>query len=252
MKKICFFNLKGGCAKTTSVLNLGYLLREMGNRVLLVDCDMQSNLTNSMIEYDLHRPNIYHVFIGERTINDIIISVRDGLDLIPSSLLMSTLEPRIAGMYGREFILENAFEKLDQEYDYILFDSSPSFGLVTTNAIICSDSIYVPVQTEFYAVDGVHLLLDTLEYINSSLKRNIQVRYLFATLHDARNNLNMVQYENLKNAFGVQFLDTPIRKNIALAESPVFRQSIFEYKPQSNGAEDYKKLVDEIISKGGF
>lgn len=251
MKKICFFNLKGGCAKTTSVLNIGsYLARE--HKVLLVDCDMQSNLTSSLLDYDMYRPGIYQVMIGEASINDVIYPVTDQLDILPSSLLMSTLEPRISGTYGREYILRRAFDKLQKDYDYVLFDSSPSFGLVTTNAIVVSDYIMVPVQTEFFSVDGVKLLIDTLNYIKEGLHISTELKYLFATMHDTRNNLNTLQYDNLKEVFGDRFLDTYIRKNVALAESPVFKQSIFDYKPTSNGARDYRLLIEEIMRKGGF
>jgi chromosome partitioning protein len=252
MKKICFFNLKGGCAKTTSIINIVSYLAMKNNKILVVDCDMQSNLTSSLINYDMYRPGIFQVFTGEKDINEVIIRVKDNIDLLPSSLLMSTLEPRINGIYGREFILQRALNKLHNNYDYIFYDSSPSFSLVTTNAIVASDNIIVPVQTEYFAVEGVKLLLETLNYIKEGLNIQTELKYLFATMHDTRNNLNTIQYENLKKVFKDKFLDTYIRKNVALAESPIFKQSIFEYKPHSNGAYDYELLIKEIESKGGF
>lgn len=256
MKTISFFNLKGGCGKTTSAINLGYLLAEKvkktGEKVLYIDCDMQSNLTNSLMEYDLDRPCIYHLFNGESEVDDVIYPVRDNIDLIPSSLLMATIEPRLAGMYSRDFILLRKLQSIKDRYAYCLIDCSPSFSIVTTNALVVTDKIFIPVQTEYYAVDGVHLLQETLEYVNESLKLKKDIDVLFATLHDTRNNINRIQYDNLRNTFGDRFMTTSIRKNISLVESPIFKESIFEYKPKARGAKDYLKLFNEIESKGGF
>ena len=213
---------------------------------------MQSNLTNSLMEYDLDRPCIYHLFTDEKEAKDVIYQVSDNIDIIPSSLLMATIEPRLAAMYGREFILKRKLEAVADDYEYCIIDCSPSFSIVTTNALVVTDDIFIPVQTEYYAVDGVHLLEETLEYISKSLGINKDITLLFATLHDVRNNINNLQYDNLKASFGEKFMDTYIRKNIALVESPIFKQSIFEYKPKSNGAEDYLNLFKEIESKGGF
>ena len=159
MKTISLFNLKGGCGKTTSVINLGYLLGEkIKGKLLYIDCDMQSNLTNSLMEYDLDRPCIYHLFTDEKEARDVIYQVSDNIDIIPSSLLMATIEPRLASMYGREFILKRKLEAVADDYEYCIIDCSPSFSIVTTNALVVTDDIFIPVQTEYYAVDGVHLL----------------------------------------------------------------------------------------------
>lgn len=192
------------------------------------------------------------MFTDEKEAKDVIYQVSDNIDIIPSSLLMATIEPRLAGMYGREFILKRKLEAVADDYEYCIIDCSPSFSIVTTNALVVTDDIFIPVQTEYYAVDGVHLLEETLEYISKSLGINKDITLLFATLHDVRNNINNLQYDNLKASFGEKFMDTYIRKNIALVESPIFKQSIFEYKPKSNGAEDYLNLFKEIESKGGF
>ncbi|MGL4284590.1 MAG: ParA family protein [Eubacterium aggregans] len=251
-----FFNLKGGCGKTTSAVNLGFLLgkklKAQRKKLLYIDCDMQSNLTNSLMEYDLDRPCIYHFFTDENDVHEVIYPVRDNIDIIPSSLLMATIEPRLASMYGREFVLKRKLEEIQDDYAYCIIDCSPSFSIVTTNALIITDDIFIPVQTEYYAVDGVHLLEETLEYVSKSLGVSKSISLLFATLHDTRNNINNLQYDNLKAAFGERFMDSTIRKNISLVESPIFKQSIFEYKPKARGAEDYQRLFKEIEAKGGF
>ncbi|MEG0378789.1 MAG: AAA family ATPase, partial [Eubacterium sp.] len=217
MKTISLFNLKGGCGKTTSAINLGYLLGQKcakeNKKILYIDCDMQSNLTNSLMEYDIERPCIYHLFTDEKEAKDVIYKVSDNIDIIPSSLLMATIEPRLASLYGREFILKRKLEAVADQYAYCFIDCSPSFSIVTTNALIVTDEIYIPVQTEYYAVDGVHLLEETLDYINKSLGVKKEITLLFATLHDKRNNINNLQYDNLKANFGERFLDATIRKN---------------------------------------
>ena len=146
MKTISFFNLKGGCGKTTSVINLGYLLaekmKEQHQKILYIDCDMQSNLTNSLLEYDLDRPCIYHLLTGESSIDRVIYPVNDNIDMIPSSLLMATIEPKLARMEGCERLLQKSLEAIADQYAYCLIDCSPSFSIVTTNAVVvysCSD-----------------------------------------------------------------------------------------------------------------
>lgn len=256
MKTISFFNLKGGCGKTTSAINLGYLLEQKaaaaGQRVLYVDCDMQANLTNSLMDYDLERPCIYHLMTGDKALDDVLISLNARADIIPSSLLMATIDPRLSGMVGREFILKRKLAPVCDRYAYCLIDCSPSFSVVTTNALVITDEILVPVQTEYYAVDGVHLLEETLAYVGESLGVEKTISFIFATMHDGRNNINRLQYDNLKQNFSDQFIGQTIRKNIALVESPIFKQSIFEYKPKANGAADYTALFEELESKGGF
>lgn len=256
MKTISFFNLKGGCGKTTSVINLGCLLAqkvaEKGQKILYVDSDMQSNLTNSVMEYNLDRPCIYHLLTGECSVEEVIYPVSEHIDMIPSSLLMATIEPKLAKAEKCEYRLQTALQQVADRYAFCLIDCSPSFSVVTTNAVVASEAIFIPVQTEYYAVDGVHLLEETLDYVSRSLGIKREVTLLFATLHDVRNNINRIQYDNLQASFGSKFMKTVIRKNVALVESPIFKESIFEYKPRSKGAKDYLKLFKEIESKGGF
>lgn len=258
MKTISMFNLKGGCAKTTSVINLGHLLSEKlkgtGEKVLYIDCDMQGNLSNSLMseDYDISYPGIYHLLTGDKNIREVIYPVRENIDLIPSSLLMATVEPRLTALDNREFVLKQALSQVGDDYAYCLIDCSPSFSTVTTNAVVAADAIFIPVQTEFYAVDGVHLLEETLSFVNQSIGTQKEITLIFATLHDVRNSINKLQYDQLKENFGEKFLDAAIRKNVSLVESPIFKESIFEYKPRSRGARDYTQLFNEIESKGGF
>lgn len=256
MKTICFFNLKGGCGKTTSVLNLGWLLAEkmkkQGEKILYVDSDMQSNLTTSLLDYNLNRPSIYDIFMKNTPAEDVRVSVRDNIDLIPSSLAMATIEPMLDKRPNKQEILKNALEPLKSDYSHCLVDCSPSFSTVTINALLSADKVFIPVQTEYYAVDGVHLLKEMLAYINRVYGTNKDIDVIFTAIHDKRNNINRMQYQNLADIFPQEFMKNFIRKNVALVESPVFKESIFEYRGSSPGARDYKKLFQEIDSRGGF
>lgn len=256
MKTIALFNLKGGCGKTTSVMNLGYLLAEHkvsdGQKILLIDGDMQANLTNSLTDYDIQRRSLYHVLVGEAKLSDCLISVRDKIDLLPSSLLLATVEPRLNKIENHATLLKRALNHVKNHYDYCVIDCAPSFNTVTINALAASDAIFIPVQTEFYAVDGVHLLNETLAWVNQEYRLKKEITLLFATIHDIRNNINKIQYEQLKEKYGSRFMHTAIGKNISLVEAPIFKESIFEYSPRSKGAQDYQKLFEEIDHWGGF
>ena len=256
MKTIAFFNLKGGCGKTTSVINLGYLLAEHkvtdGQKVLLIDGDMQANLTNSLTDYDIQRRSLYHLLVSEAKLSECLIPVRKNIDLLPSSLLLATIEPRLNKIEDHGTLLKRALSTVKDQYEYCLIDCSPSFNTVTINALAASDAIFIPVQTEFYAVDGVHLLNETLAWVNKEYRLKKEITLLFATIHDRRNNIDKIQYEQLKEKYGSQFMHTAISKNIALVEAPIFKESIFEYRPRSKGAQDYQKLFEEIDHWGGF
>lgn len=252
MKKICFLNLKGGCGKTTSVINIGSYLSLEGKKILLVDCDVQSNLTNSFLDYDINRNCIFHLFTYNMDIKDAIYKANDNIDLIPSSLLMATVDAYIYDIQDNHNIIAKSIKTVENNYDYIIFDCPPSFSMVTTNILLSSDEVYVPVQTEYYSVDGIYLMMKVMEILNEKYNSNIEINYIFATLFDSRNSICNLQYENLKNNFDDKFMDTKIRKNVSLAESPIFKESIFDYKPKSNGAIDYKDLIIEIMRKGGL
>ncbi len=256
MKTIAFFNLKGGCGKTTSVMNIGSLLAEHkvngGQKVLFIDGDIQANLTNSLVDYDMQRCNLYHVLVGEAQLSECLIPVRENIDLLPSSLLLATIEPRLNKIKNHVGLLKSALYPIKDRYDYCLIDCSPSFNSVTINALAATDEIFIPVQTEFYAVDGVHLLSETLAWVHQEYGLNKEITLLFATIHDKRNNINKIQYKQLKEKYGSRFMRTAIGKNISLVEAPIFKESIFEYSPRSKGARDYHNLFKEIDRWGGF
>ncbi len=254
MKTVSFFNLKGGCGKTTSILNLGSLLaREPENKkVLLIDSDMQSNLTSSLVDYDLERASIYDLLIEDRPIKDVIVSVGENIDLIPSNLTMAMADPKIYEKTQPQEILKKKLDEIKDQYDYCLIDCSPSFSMTTINAIIASDEIFIPLSTEYYAIDGVQLLEDMLDYINELYGQENKIDLIFAAIHDRRNNINRMQIQNLEESYPDQFSKRYIRKNVALVESPVFQECIFDYKPRSSGAKDYKALFEDIKNRGLF
>lgn len=256
MKTICFFNLKGGCGKTTSIINLGSQiaeeLEEKGKKILYIDTDMQSNLTTSLVDYDINRNSIYDVMINNLPIQEAIINVHDNIDLLPSNLTMAMAEPRLIEKENFAYILQNALNKIENDYDFCLIDCSPSFSNMTVNAILSSDEIFIPLETEYYAIDGVNLLEDMLDYINNMYHVDKRINVIYAAKHDKRNKINKLQFSNLKEAYPNLFSDYFIRKNVALVESPVFKESIFEYKPRSPGAKDYRNLYQDLKKRGLF
>lgn len=256
MKTLTFFNLKGGCGKTTSLISIGSLLAEREKKkrkkVLLIDLDMQANLTTSFLDPDPDRQTVYDLFLGQADVEDVIVPVRENIDLLPSSIKMSVLEPKLEHMEGKESALFHALKKVQNEYSYCLIDCSPSFSTVTINALFVSDRIFIPVQTEYYAVEGVHLLEETLSYVNHKYRMNKKIDAIFTAMHDRRNNLSRQQYKRLAENFPDRFLKNVVRKNVALAEAPLHKKTVFEYRKNSPGAKDYKALFRELEEKGAF
>lgn len=249
MKTIALVNQKGGVGKTTSVINIGAGLNSLGKRVLLIDLDPQAHLTYSLgIQANELEGAIYELLIGEATIEEILID-RDGVKVIPSTLTLSGAEIELSGLPGREFLLKEVLSKV-RGYDYILIDCPPSLGLLTLNALTTAQEVYIPLQTEFLALQGLSKLLETVEVVKKRLNSNIEITGIIATRFDKRKNLNKEVVEKLKGYFGNKLFKTLIRDNISIAESPSFGKTIYEYKPRSYGAEDYLNLSKEIIERG--
>ncbi|HEX5133236.1 MAG TPA: ParA family protein [Candidatus Krumholzibacteria bacterium] len=258
-----FLNQKGGVGKTTSVANIGAGLTILGNRVLLVDLDPQGHLTRFLgIERgDVHK-TINDVLHGRAPARDAIIKrplkarlhTEDSestmaMSLIPSTLDFSDAEVSLAAANDREFLLKRAIGTVHHEYDYILFDCSPSLGLISTNALVAAHTVFIPVQTEYLALESLEDLLTKIEMVRARLNTDLQVGGLLATRFDGRKILNRMVAESLRERYGALLLDTMIRDNIAVAESPRDGKDIFSYRPRSFGAEDYLNLAREILDR---
>jgi chromosome partitioning protein len=237
-KIISIANFKGGVGKTTSTVNIGVGISLEGKRVLLIDLDPQFNLTQSLGLFDTDKP-IYGALRGEYSLEP--IEIAKGLHIIPSSLDLIKSEIELSGEFKREEILSRLIKPLKNQYDFILIDCPPSLGLLTINAFIASDEIYVPIEAEFLALKGYAILSEAIGRIGLSID------HVFITKYDGRKVLNRNVLDTIRHSLGETAFNTVIRENIALAEAPTQGLDIFRYAPKSIGADDYRQLVQEIL-----
>ena len=243
-KVISISNHKGGVGKTTSAINIGAGLNKLGKKILLIDLDPQANLSQSLglIDQEL---NIYGAIRGEYSLEP--INILKGLDIVPSTLDLSGAEIELSGEAGREYVLRELIEPLRASYDYILIDSPPSLGLLTINAFTASDLIFIPLQAQFLALQGLTKLLEVVEKIKKRLNKELKVGGVIITQYDSRKVLNRDVVATIQAHFKDQVFTSKIRDNVALAEAPAQGLDIFRYQPKSYGAEDYLSLCKEII-----
>mgnify|MGYP003376653318 CR=1 FL=1 len=245
-KVISISNHKGGVGKTTSTINIGAGLNKLGKTVLLIDLDPQANLSQSLGLIDQER-NIYGAIRGEYKLEP--IEVLKGLHIIPSTLDLSGAEIELSGEAGREYILRELIEPLRRSYDYILIDSPPSLGLLTINAFTASDEVFIPLQAQYLALQGLSKLMEVVEKIKKRLNKGITVGGVFITQYDNRKVLNRDVVSTIEAHFKNEVFKTKIRDNVALAEAPAQGLDIFRYQAKSYGAEDYLSLCKEIIKR---
>ncbi len=243
---VSLLNHKGGVGKTTSAINIGAGLVELGQRVLLVDLDPQANLTISLGVPRLP-VTLYEAMRSQGSLQP--HTVREGLDVVPSHLDLSGAEMELINEAGREFILQELFDPFREQYDFIIIDCPPSLGLLTLNALTCSDLVYIPLQTEFLALQGLAKIKQVIQKVRVRLNRNLEIGGVIATMYDSRKVLNRDVAETIRKYFGDAVFETMIRDNVALAEAPSKRMDIFQYSPNSSGAEDYLALCREILAR---
>ncbi len=243
---ISLLNHKGGVGKTTSAINIGAGLVELGKRALLVDLDPQANLTLSL-GIPRQASTIYEAMRGETDLEP--YTVKEGLDVITSTLDLSGAEMELINEAGREFILRELFETVIEEYDYIIIDCPPSLGLLTLNALTCSRYVLIPLQTEFLALQGLVKIKQVIDKVRFRLNKKLEIGGVIATMYDQRKVLNRNVAESIQKYFGKKVFKTYIRDNVALAEAPTERKDIFGYNKRSNGAKDYLDLCKEIIER---
>lgn len=239
-------NHKGGVGKTTSAINIGAGLHILGKRILLVDLDPQANLSQSMGHSEPGR-TVYGAIRGEYQLEP--IQIREGLDLIASTLDLSGAEIELSGEAGREYILRELLEPLRGSYDYIIIDSPPSLGLLTINALTASDEVYIPLQAQYLAMQGLTKLMEVIDKIRKRLNKGLRLGGVIITQYDGRKVLSRDVATTIEGIFTAETFTTKIRDNVSLAEAPALGMDIFTYSPKSNGAQDYMDLCKEILQR---
>ena len=245
-KIISLLNHKGGVGKTTSAINIGAGMVELGKRVLLIDLDPQANLSLSL-GIPRQKYTIYESLRGESEL--VPYTVKEGMDVIMSTLDLSGAEMELINEAGREFIMRELFEPVREDYDYIIIDCPPSLGLLTLNALTSSDYVFIPLQTEFLALQGLTKIKQVIDKVRFRLNKKLQIGGVIATMYDNRKILNREVVETIRKYFGDKVFNTMIRDNVALAEAPAQRVDIFTYNNRSNGAKDYLDLCREILER---
>ena len=248
-KIVAICNQKGGTGKTTTSVNLAYALAFFGKKTLLIDMDPQGNATSGVgVNKNILEKSIYDVLIGKNQAAEIILKdVFLGLDLIPCNINLTGAEIELVGALSRETRLKKALQPVRANYEYILIDSPPSLGLLTLNIMVASDTILIPIQCEFYALEGVSQLLNTINLIKESLNATISIEGVLLTMADFRTNLTNEVISEIKNYFGDKVYKTIIPRNIKLSEAPSFGKPITLYDNTSIGSKRYLDLAAEII-----
>ena len=249
---IAVANQKGGVGKTTTAINLSSCLAELGQRVLVVDTDPQGNTTSGLgVDKDAAELTVYQLMIGECQIRECIEHTQfERLDVIPSNVNLAGAEIDLIGIEDREYILKKALAEVREEYDFVILDCPPSLSMLTVNAMTAADTVLVPIQCEYYALEGLSQLMHTISLVQNRLNPDLEMEGVVFTMYDARTNLSLQVVENVKNNLNQTIYKTIIPRNVRLAEAPSHGLPINYYDARSTGAESYQLLAEEVIHRG--
>ncbi|MFH1098100.1 MAG: AAA family ATPase [Candidatus Desantisbacteria bacterium] len=252
-KTIVISNQKGGVGKTTTAINLSACLGMMGKKILLVDMDPQGN-SSSGLGIDKHKsnPNIYNVLTGHAHIEDAVCSTAiEQLSLVPSNVILTGAEIELVSVEKREFVLKQAIQRVKDAYDFIFIDTPPSLGLLTLNSMVAADTVLVPIQCEYYALEGLSQLLGTITLVQGKLNASLKMEGILLTMYDPRTNLAQQVVHEITTCFADKAYKTLIPNNVRLAEAPSFGKPVILYDISSKGAEGYMALAREFLTKQG-
>ena len=249
---IAVANQKGGVGKTTTAINLSACLAEKGQKVLAIDMDPQGNMSSGLgLDKDSIDRTVYDIIIGESNVEEVLQKeVLENVDILPANIDLSAAEIELIGIDDKEYIIRNAIGAIKDQYDFIIIDCPPSLSMLTINAMTTADSVLVPIQCEYYALEGLSQLIHTVELVKDRLNEKLEIEGVVFTMYDARTNLSLQVVENVKDNLQQNIYKTIIPRNIRLAEAPSHGLPINYYDPKSAGAESYMLLADEVIHKG--
>lgn len=251
---ISLCNQKGGVGKSTTAQNLAVFLAALGKRVLLADIDPQANTTSGMgLNPRRLEKSIYHVLIGKAPIESVIKKTQFlSIDLLPSSPALAGATVELVDIRNREYKLKEVLEPIRRKYDFIVIDSPPSLGLLTINALVAAGKVIVPVQCEYYALEGLADLLRTIQLVNTNLKTRTAVMGALLTMYDRKSRLHRAVAKEIRRKFPGYIFDAVIPRNVSLAEAPSFGKTILQYDPYSHGAKAYRQLAEEVLRMEGI
>lgn len=249
-KIIAVVNQKGGVGKTTTAVNLGAYLAHSGKQVLLVDIDPQANATSGLgIEHKNLEHGVYEALVGQKRLFEVTKrTLQDGFQVAPATVSLAGAGIELVSLEDREFRLKNIIEEIKDEYDYVIIDGPPSLGLLTINSLVAADEILIPIQSEYYALEGLGQLLDTIGLVQANLKPELGIMGAVITMYDKRNRLSNSVMQELYQYFPNRIFRTVVPRSVRLAESPSYGRSILHYDPRSRGGRAYERLAREILA----
>ena len=248
-KIVSIANQKGGVGKTTTSINLSTILAKKGRKVLMIDADPQGNASSGVgIDRDEIELSVYDILINDNTLEEVVKKTNiKNLDICPSNINLAGAEVELVSMMSREHRLKEKLDIIKNDYDYIIIDCPPSLGLITLNAFTASDSVLIPVQCEYYALEGLGQLLNTISLVKKHLNKDIEVEGALLTMYDIRTNLSNQVVKEVKKYFNDKVYKNVIPRNVKLSEAPSYGMPISIYDPRSKGAKSYEKIVKEFL-----